>query len=185
MSCLHTCLHACTPLECTKRIGEAIESFGTGLADGGKLSYWSWECRLGPLEEQPTLSTAKASLQPPLVAFSSHTVFTILAAVRLVNMKPTYTFKYKAYWYPQIWHSLMLPKYEVCQYTQIIWSPLIIPNMKPFHDSQIKSANFFIVLSEMKVLTSERKDVGLLISCICHAFASKLFPLSLPSSLLS
>lgn len=122
---------------------------------------------------------------PPLVAFSSHTVFTILAAVRLVNMKPTYTFKYKAYWYPQIWYSLMLPKYEVCQYTQIIWSPLIFPNMKPFHDSQIKSANFFIVLSEMKVLTSERKDVGLLISCICHAFVSKLFPLSLPSSLLS
>lgn len=37
----------------------------------------------------------------------------------------------------------------------------------------------------MKVLTSERKDVGLVIVCICRAFASKLFPLSLPSSLLS
>lgn len=97
MSCLHTCLHACIPLEYTKRIGEAIESFGTGLADGGKLSCWSWEYRLGPLEEQSALSTAKASLQSPLVAFSSHTVFNISAAVRLVNMKPTYTFKYKAY----------------------------------------------------------------------------------------
>lgn len=37
----------------------------------------------------------------------------------------------------------------------------------------------------VKVLTSEMKDVGLVIMCIWRAFASKLFPLFLPSSLLS
>lgn len=39
--CLHTCLLACTPLECTERMGEAIGSSGTGLADGGN-------CHAGP-----------------------------------------------------------------------------------------------------------------------------------------
>lgn len=70
------CLYV--PRMLVARSPEGVGSRGTETSDGCELSCGYWELNLGPLGEQPTLSTTKPSLQPPILLlavilpFSSH-----------------------------------------------------------------------------------------------------------------
>jgi hypothetical protein len=64
--CSFTYKYVCE-LECLvlKKARDRAEPLDTGVTDDCALSCGCWESNLRPLRDQPVLSTAKPSLQPP------------------------------------------------------------------------------------------------------------------------